>query len=1302
MGAKIIQCGEYANQSEKTAVEHLRSKLQGHEGYWILLSNLYFSYSSNKLSKEIDLVVIGPNGIKVVEIKHWDLSFFNTPSPIVQKAAELINTKSKLIAGKLREHRIDVGYVSACLFLTKSESKTNAGTSQKTYGVPVYDLTNWYDLISLDGETSLSIEQIKHAAQILNPHPETKLALTGNLRSFAGLKNLERISSKEDEFHRVFKGKDSTSGDKVILHLYDLSASQEKNPLELARREFDTIRLWQKSEFVPSLLDSFQEVENFSGELSYFSLVDSDCPSLEKKKSDKSWNFNSRIEYSLAAIEALANFHNPPDGSNLPPFIHRRISPKVLKVQYNNLPLFTDFALTRLQNIQTITINETDFKGLEPYIAPEVLSGGFSAANYSSDIFALCSSLSILFTENEPLNEQVRAILKKGSVKDFKERISLEALKDLFKELIHQESKPIVKNESEPKYLLPEPEYWSEDTKVNFKNSCFKIISVLGKGGIGQTFKVVEIDAKSQDEKFGTYLAKTVREEKNGEMAIKAYKKVRQHTTGSNLSTIHEYATEWDRYSFVALMKWIDGNPLDDLSGALSIYAEDIKISSQEQLCLKWLTDICLALGELHRVGLVHGDVSPKNIIVQESNVILTDYDTVTENNCKCIFKTFAYSSPLIEQRGSINFSDDIYSLAASFFYVLTDREPFKYGEETRKDCGLNWDNFDELTFLKPFFDKATSLDESVRFVDAQEAAQYLYQSTTNGSESNHSQILPRLTPNQVPWLHSLLTSYPGSRFGNSETRGLDSDFAVSTYVETSLDEILYEEIENNKINLVILFGNAGDGKTAFLQNLGKRFGLEDMKSSKRIWETTLCDQRKMMVNLDGSAAWNGRSANELLDELFAPFHTPDYSRQVVHIVAINSGKLLEWIEQKEETYLTQQLLKVLMEESEGLDPRFRLIDLNQRSLVGGIDLSNSKITTDFLNKLLEKFLHNNQENPWSLCPTCSAQKRCTAWNSVEILKDTLKGKYVRDMLIKALQACHQRGEIHITARELRAALSYIFFGVYDCSDMHGDPTLITEGFWQRVFNVKSSHRQGELLKELSRFDPALDSDPRLDRELIKKRTKNTDLAELRRREYFLPENQNKNTKLTLTGCRYFESFRDFPLLSQQVQHELMRSLCIGIAKLEDLPSLAFSQEHLSKGLPIRLTPRTPTETFLWVIKPWSNFTLETTSLKGSGRGLEFLPTQLRLTYTYTDGNEEVLVLGLDLFNLLLELKDGFQLSGISQEGIFSNLEIFTQRLVSENTRNIYGWHPEKDKEIFNIKVVERNQKQFLVKEPAL
>jgi hypothetical protein len=87
------------------------------------------------------------------------------------------------------------------------------------------------------------------------------------------------------------------------------------------------------------------------------------------------------------------------------------------------------------------------------------------------------------------------------------------------------------------------------------------------------------------------------------------------------------------------------------------------------------------------------------------------------------------------------------------------------------------------------------------------------------------------------------------------------------------------------------------------------------------------------------------------------------------------------------------------------------------------------------------------------------------------------------------------------------------------------------------------------------------------------------------------------------------------------------------------------------------------------------------------------------LVYRYAEGGKEILVLGLELFHLLLELKDGVQLSGISQEGVFANLDIFARRLAREDARGLYGWHPAEEEAVFRLRLETRDGRQTLIRE---
>jgi hypothetical protein len=145
---------------------------------------------------------------------------------------------------------------------------------------------------------------------------------------------------------------------------------------------------------------------------------------------------------------------------------------------------------------------------------------------------------------------------------------------------------------------------------------------------------------------------------------------------------------------------------------------------------------------------------------------------------------------------------------------------------------------------------------------------------------------------------------------------------------------------------------------------------------------------------------------------------------------------------------------------------------------------------------------------------------------------------------------------------------------------------------------------------------------------------------------------------------------------------ELSELLCRGISRLEDLPPEALKRSGL---VPLRVTPRTPTETAFWVEKPLSAFRLQA-ELPVETEGVERLHRQAFLIYRYRNSHdEERLRFGAELFHLLLELAEGYQLGDVSTDDTFAHLSIFVQRLVREDERTLLAWNPMQDETIYQV-----------------
>jgi hypothetical protein len=155
-----------------------------------------------------------------------------------------------------------------------------------------------------------------------------------------------------------------------------------------------------------------------------------------------------------------------------------------------------------------------------------------------------------------------------------------------------------------------------------------------------------------------------------------------------------------------------------------------------------------------------------------------------------------------------------------------------------------------------------------------------------------------------------------------------------------------------------------------------------------------------------------------------------------------------------------------------------------------------------------------------------------------------------RQRLFEALQAVHLRGETHITVRELRATLVYILFGVNFCDDYHAAPNETPLPYWDRAFRADSPARQGEVLRELARFDPALEAHPQIDRHLLSRPIADGSksaphypklpLESARRRAFFewttgdIEQVARDPHALDLARGRHLRLFRELPLADEQ------------------------------------------------------------------------------------------------------------------------------------------------------------------------
>lgn len=893
MRVEHIMCGPFANASEEMAFRAIERRLKAEpgDGRAYILTNLVHGVGAGKQPDEIDIVVIATGGVVVIEVKHWDRSRLKTQAWEADDHADLITLKAKRVANQLRRINGDLTFVPAAMVLTKEvKSLSENGRLRDVRGVRLYALADVDALLSPILRPSSSSLDPERLARVLAPR-ETAAA-AGEIRRIGRVGDLKLLSPPAERFQSIFSGRDSSNGDRVTLYLYDLSASKAANAELLARREFGAVQRLQKSPVLPSLVESFQPVSGYQGELFFFTLAESAAQSLAKAATDAAWATSARLSFAISAMHALAELQAPlgPEGRTI---VHRDLTPDSVRVRADGQPLFAGWRWAKLPRALSIAEHASGVDSL--YAAPEVRKNGIAFADARSDVYSLSMVLFDLFGGDNSSSMEARIALKAGLSEEPSTRASANDIAEML-DLVAQPPVPPA-----PPSI---PQRWDEGHIIEWEHGRYRVVSQLGEGGAGRTFKLEQLDGNS-DEPIGTFVGKTVLNPEIGPAALKAYRKIRSVADHPGLSGVYHTADEWRRDALLALLKWCRGEPLDSWRGDdLRVYGEltrDEGGADPESLLCEWGQQLCTALSVLHVQGWVHGDISPSNILVEGDRATLIDFDLACPVGDIALGSgTAPYASSSRRENKPVRFSDDVFALAASLFHVLTDRLPFLFGGIRRDDAGLAWaeGESDRYPRLAPFLDRAVDPDPARRFYSADEVLSFLRAQSIGRMETiaatSFSSPEP-LRPNVVPRLKEILRAYPGSRFGNAETRGLDSDFAHDTYVETELDLLLPEAIRNGEFSLVILCGNAGDGKTAFLQHLAAGLGVKQLSSERRVWDGSL-EGKQVKINLDGAAAWRGKSADELLDELFEPFHGgPKPGR--VHLVAVNDGRLMEWVE---------------------------------------------------------------------------------------------------------------------------------------------------------------------------------------------------------------------------------------------------------------------------------------------------------------------------------------------------------------------------------------------------------------------
>lgn len=462
--------------------------------------------------------------------------------------------------------------------------------------------------------------------------------------------------------------------------------------------------------------------------------------------------------------------------------------------------------------------------------------------------------------------------------------------------------------------------------------------------------------------------------------------------------------------------------------------------------------DILQALEYLHSQSYVHRDIKPSNLVVSLAGTWLIDFNIAAHAGRERHDRsgTPLYTPPDVDACG-LQPSRDLFAVGVVLFQMLTGKHPYEgipSLAKTPRDPAQFQPRLNEP--MARILRRAVAPRAASRYATAAEfladlaaIEEPLLPPPPQLSLATDITIAPeeRAEPNYNPYLTRFLTLYSQNRIDNSGTRGYD-EVSCATYVRTRLDKRLAPDIVAGKYRLVIITGNAGDGKTAFLQRLEKCLAA-GFDGQPRVAVTPLLSGngatfelggRCYRTNYDGSQNEGSLQNDEALADFFAPFagtaaEIASRSDDQGRLIAINEGKLRDFFARHRARFAwLSGAVEAYLDSGTPLPDGYLVVNLNDRSVVArGPEVAS--IVDQQIRALCDPVF-------WEPCQPCKYADRCPVKFNVDTINHADLGPRVRQRLELLFEIAHLRGRMHLTMRSVRSALAYLLFGERNCREI--------------------------------------------------------------------------------------------------------------------------------------------------------------------------------------------------------------------------------------------------------------------------
>jgi serine/threonine protein kinase len=233
-------------------------------------------------------------------------------------------------------------------------------------------------------------------------------------------------------------------------------------------------------------------------------------------------------------------------------------------------------------------------------------------------------------------------------------------------------AKPAAKKTAAKKPAAKKPAVSAVHIKEKNSLDNYKIMGMIGEGGMGKIYKAVDTRTKKTVVMKQLIIAER-------EIFIKRFQReadIMLSLHHANIVTVYDYLKQGRSYYII--MEFVDGISLEDL------IRKNHKIEPLRALLI--FNELCKGLKYAHDRQIIHRDIKPNNVLISKTGQVkLVDFGIAKSleedeglTKTGVVMGTPAYMSP--EQLISTKYVDnltDIYSMGVMFYQMITGQRPY-------------------------------------------------------------------------------------------------------------------------------------------------------------------------------------------------------------------------------------------------------------------------------------------------------------------------------------------------------------------------------------------------------------------------------------------------------------------------------------------------------------------------------------------------------------------------------------------------------------------------------------------------